>query len=94
MAPVTTIASSEEYDQIRAFLREGILPSNINGKEKYAWKLRCLKFSVIDNELYFKDGTTRKKYIPPYNREQAREAARYHLVLLQLTKFNCNNILF
>lgn len=76
MAPVTTISSSQELIAIQDFLRSGQLAANLSAQEKFWFRKKANKFVLIENELYYKEGELRKKYIPPFNTEQARTACK------------------
>ena len=46
----------DQYDQLLAYLREGIFPSNLSQNRKESLRRECKKFTVKDDGLlYFKD---------------------------------------
>ena len=50
----------DQYDQLFAYLREGIFPSNLSKNKKGSLRRKCKNFPVKDDGLlYFRD---EKKY--------------------------------
>ena len=82
MAPIVTIASEIEFSNILNFLNLKILPAGLSAKQKFYFKQKAAKFTLVDGEIYFKEGSQKKKYIPPFKEDQAREVTKYILLCI------------